>query len=133
MNWYTIVYNAFLLGAITAFLVYFFTSGVTAYGALLTAYSALAISLIMIVSNLFYTITFASTTATSLFSKIATILSANIPFVLLLGLVVYMIAILSIFQNKIVNNHVSSDFSTFNFMFVLICLLQVYVLWMNNI
>ena len=55
-NWYSSVYKAFLIGSVISFIIYMVTTGAMSLGAMISGYSILILSIMMILYVLLYNV-----------------------------------------------------------------------------
>jgi hypothetical protein len=129
-NWYSLVYKALIYASVILFLISFGTTGNTTIGAVISGYSALTLSILMILIMLLNSV-LNTTTGKPTMEIIKTILMAAGPFLLMLaviGLILYLI----IKYSKIISEgHVSSSYYTFSNISIILFLLQIYLLYGN--
>ena len=92
-NWYSLVYKALIYVSVILFLISFGTTGNTTIGALISGYSALTLSILMILIMLLNNV-MNTTQGKPTFEIVTTILMASGPFLLMLliiGLILYLI------------------------------------------
>ena len=123
MNWYSGIYKAFILASVISFLISFFTSGINSYGSILTGYSTLILAIIMIIITLINNI-FRITQHNPSLSSFHLIFSATGPFLLMLGILGFLLFLVIKYKSIIVNNNVSQSYNTFNAICIMLFLLQ---------
>jgi len=129
-NWYSLVYKALIYVSVILFLISFGTTGNTTIGALISGYSALTLSilmiLIMLLNNVMNTIQGKPT-----FEVIKTILMASGPFLLMLAVIGFILYLIITYNKIISEGHVSQGYYTFSNISVILFLLQIYLLYGN--
>ena len=53
-NWYSSIYKSLIIASVLSFIIYFFTSGNVSLGALISGYSVLTLSIMMILYIILY-------------------------------------------------------------------------------
>ena len=129
-NWYSLVYKALIYVSVILFLVSFGTSGNTTIGALISGYSALTLSilmiLIMLLNNVMNTIQGKPT-----LEIITTILMAAGPFLLMLAVIAFILYLIITYSKIISEGRVSNGYYTFSNISIILFLLQIYLLYSN--
>lgn len=124
------IYKAFILASVVLFIVSFFTSGDSPIGSLITAYSTLTISIIMIMLILLNNILRVSQ-GQSIFNLILSIMLTSGPFLLMLAVVGIMLFCIISYSSAIGKGNVSNNYYTFSNIIVILFLLQIYLLYGN--
>lgn len=124
------IYKAFILASVIMFIISFFTSGDTTIGSLITAYSTLSISLIMIMLILISNVLRVSQ-GQSIFNLILSILLNAGPFLLMFAIVGLMLYCIISYSIAIGKGNVSGNYYTFSNIIVILFLLQIYMLYGN--
>ena len=127
-DWYSNIYKSFLVSTIITFLIYFNSSGETALGALLTSYSLLTISILMILIFLFNKVIENQQNST-IWQILYNIFSMAGPFLLMLGIIGFILYLIIIFKDNISSNHVSKGFYTFTNISIILLLLNVGIIY----
>ncbi len=126
------IYKAFILASVIMFIVSFFTSGETTIGSLITAYSTLSLSIIMIMLILINNILKVSQ-GQSVFNLILSILFTAGPFLLMFAIIGLMLYCIISYSAAIGKGNVSGNYYTFSNIVVILFLLQIYMLYGNII
>lgn len=126
------IYKAFILASVIMFVVSFFTSGDTTIGSLITAYSTLSISLIMIMLILISNVLRISQ-GQSIFNLILSIFLNAGPFLLMFAIVGLMLYCIITYSSAIGKGNVSGNYYTFSNIIVILFLIQIYLLYGNII
>jgi len=124
------IYKAFILASVIMFIVSFFTSGETTIGSLITAYSTLSLSIIMIMLILINNILKVSQ-GQSLFNLILSILLTSGPFLLMFAIIGLMLYCIISYSTSIGKGNVSGNYYTFSNIIVILFLIQIYMLYGN--
>jgi hypothetical protein len=127
-NVYFSLYKAFILASMATFIIGFFTQGDVSLGAMLTAYSILTITLLMVLVILIQNVLEHSVTDT-LFKKIFSMLSSGGPFLLMLGVIGLLMQITISNKSAISSNHVSQSYYSFSNITNVMIFLQLYLLY----
>jgi hypothetical protein len=130
-NWYSSIYNSLIIVSFITFIIYYFSTGNISLGALITSYCLLILAIMMILNIILYNILQVSQNVGFFQSMLSFILSTG-PFLLILGVIGFILYLLITYKNKILLGHVSSSYNTFNNIIVIMILLQVYLVY-NNI
>lgn len=127
MSWYSNIYKACILSSIVAFLIAIFTTSQTSLGAYIAGYSVLTIGVMMILIILFNGILRAN-------GGVGQVISESGPFLLMFGIVAFMLYLLIRYKNNIIDGHVSPGYNTFNIITILLILCQIFLLYrsINN-
>ena len=126
------IYKAFILASVVLFIVSFFTTGQATIGSLITAYSTLTISIIMIMLILLNNVLRVSQGQT-IFNIILSIIFTSGPFLLMLAVIGIMLFCIISYGSAIGAGNVSNNYYTFSNMIVILFLLQIYMLYGNII
>jgi glucan phosphoethanolaminetransferase (alkaline phosphatase superfamily) len=109
-EWYSGIYKAFILASAVSFFISFFTTGTNSYGSILTGYSTLILGIIMILILLFNNIFRVSQNTTQTLSAL---LMTTGPFLLILGVIGFILYLVITYKNIIVEGHVATSYYTF--------------------
>lgn len=126
---YTSVYKGFIIASAISFLLYFFTTGTTSFGALLAGYSVLSLGILLILIFLLNSITKISNQSTMQILYSSVIIS--LPFLLLLAILGIMLYLIIINKSRIIDRQIAENFYSFNNIIVMLILLQVYIIYKN--
>jgi len=126
---YTSVYKGFIIASAVSFLLYFFTTGNTAFGSLIAGYSVLSLGIMLILIFLINSISKITnqTTKQLLMSSIL----ISFPFLLILGIIGILLYLIIVNKSRIVDGNVADYFYSFNNIIVILILLQVYIIYKN--
>jgi hypothetical protein len=127
-NWYMSIYKALIIASVIMFIISFFTSGQTTIGSLITAYSTLSISLIMIMLILISNV-LKMNQGQNMFSLALSILFTSGPFLLMFAIVGLMLYCIISYSSAISMGNVSNNYYTFSNIVVVLFLLQIYMLY----
>jgi len=126
--WYSKIYIAFLLTSIISFIISIFTEGKTSYNSLISGYSSLIIGLMMILTIVITKIMEFNIgiTTTQLLMKIVMSLG---PFLLLLSIVGFILYLIIVYKDPIVENHVSNSYHKFSNMTISLIIIQIAIFY----
>jgi len=130
-EFYSTVYKACIYASIVAFIIGFFTSSSTYLGAYLAGYSLLIFGIMMILFILFSHV-LKTTSKDSALQILSSILMTSGPFILMLGVISFVLYLLIQYKNNITEGHISPNYNSFSNIIVMLLMLQVYLI-MNNI
>ena len=130
VNWYSSVYKACILASLVSFIIGFFTQDKISLGAYIAVYSVLTFGIMMILIVLFNSIL--KTSGNSSTTQILySILMTSGPFLLILGVIAFVLYLLITYYNIIVEGNLSSSYNSFSNIIVMLLLLQVYLVYTN--
>ena len=129
-DWYTSIYKSFLISTIITFVIYFSSSGETALGALISSYVLLLISILMILISSSNTI-LETKQSGSMFETVLSIFLSTGPFLLMLGVIGFILYMIILYKETIATNHVSSEFYTFINLSIMLLLLNISIIYEN--
>lgn len=123
-NLYSAIYNALIYAGLIAFLIGFFTSKQISIGSYIAGYSVFILALLMILIIMFSNENLNLSTISGIF----TIINNSGPFLLLLGIIGFMLYLLIYYYTNIINGHVSNGYYTFNNIILLLLFIQFYII-----
>ena len=133
-DWYSSIYKAFIISAIISFVIGFFSEGNVSLGSYITGYSVLILGIMMILLILFNS-TMKITEGQSNYSIYDKILYAILlpagPFLLMLGVITFILYLMIKYKSIILDNHVSSGYNSFSNITVILILIQLYIVYTN--
>lgn len=129
-DWYSAIYKALILASSISFLISFFVSGNSAFGTVLTGYSTLVLAIMMILIILFMNI-LKITEGQKSTNVISNILMSTGPFLLMLGIICFVLYLTIVYKNNIVDKHVSPNYFTFSAILVILLLVQTFIVYTN--
>jgi hypothetical protein len=129
-DWYSSIYKAFIMTCAIAFIISFFSQGEVSLGAVISGYSLLILGILMILLILFQNVLKYNGNQ-NLFQFIFTILKTSGPFLLILGVIGFILYLIINYKNLIVDNHVSKSYYTFSNIAIILLLLQLYIVYTN--
>ena len=129
-NWYSLVYKALIYVSVILLLISFGTNGNTTIGALISGYSALTLSILMILIMLLNDVmnTFQDKTVSE---KIIVMLMTCGPFLLMLGVIAFVLYLIITYSKIIKEGNVSNGYYIFSNITIILLLLQIYLLYGN--
>jgi hypothetical protein len=129
-DWYSGIYKSFIMASVVAFIVSMFSTGKVSYGSELAGYFALIFGVMMILIILFKSI-FHENVETSNFQLLMNILMVAGPFILMLGVIGFILYLMIVYKGIIIDDHVSHSYHTFSNIAIILFLIQVYVVYTN--
>jgi hypothetical protein len=129
-DWYSSVYKSFIMASIVSFLISFFSTGNVAFGSLIAGYSVLILGIMMILIILFQNILKTNQDQKLLYFIYLLLLNTG-PFLLILGVICFILYLIIFYKNIIIENHVSKSYYTFSNMNIVLLLIQLYIVYTN--
>ncbi len=129
-TWYSNVYSAFILAGVISCLIGFITQSQTSIGAYITGYSMFILSILMILIILFSKI-LNFTKNDSFIKTTQSILMNTGPFILILGVVSFVLYLFIKYKNKIIEGHVAPGYNSFSNIISILLLMQFWVLYLE--
>jgi hypothetical protein len=129
-DWYSTVYKACIFASIISFILGFFTESKTSLGAYIAGYSVLILAILMILTILFNNVLKISGNESTL-QIIYTILMMTGPFILILGVISFVLYLLIKYNSNIVDGKTPPDYNSFSNIIVMLLLVQVYLIYTN--
>lgn len=129
-NWYSSVYKALIMASVVAFAIGFFSQGKVSLGAILSGYSVLILAVMMILLILFKGL-IKVTNGQSTFQVLLTIITTTGPFLLMLGVIGFILYLIINYKTNIIANHVSPSYYTFSNIAIILFLIQIYFVYTN--
>lgn len=126
---YASVYKGFIISSVISFLIHFFSSGNTSFGALIAGYSVLSLGIMLILIVLINSISKITDQSTTqiLYSSVL----VSLPFLLILAVLGIMLYLIITNKTNIIEGRVSDLFYSFNNIIVLLIMLQTYLIYKN--
>jgi hypothetical protein len=128
---YSTFYKACIYASLVAFIIGFFTTSSTSLGANLAGYSALILGIMMILVIVFSQILKANEAGSSLQILYSIFMVAG-PFILILGVIAFVLYLLIKYKNNIIEGHVAPGYNSFSNIIIILLMLQLYLV-INNI
>jgi hypothetical protein len=129
-DWYTSIYKACIIASAISFLISIFSSGTVSYGSMLSGYSLLILSVMMILLILINPILNISQ-GNNGFQYIYSLLFATGPFLFMLGVIGFIMYLIIHYQDIINTGNVSNSYSIFSNIAILLFLVQIYIVYTN--
>jgi len=128
--WYSTIYKACIIGAMIAFIIGSFTQSQTSLGAYISGYSVLIFGIAMILVILFSNILKVAQNDSTLQILFSIMLTAG-PFILLLGVICFILYLLINYKNNIVSGHVAPGYNSFTNIINMLIFIQLYMVYTN--
>ena len=129
-EWYSSIYKGFIIASVVAFIIGFFTNNKTSLGAYMAGYIvyilAILMILVIVLSNLLR-----NTINDSLFSQMYSIFSITGPFILILGVISFMLYLIIKYKNNIIEGRVSHGYNSFSNIIIVLLFIQFYLVYKN--
>jgi hypothetical protein len=129
-NLYSVIYKACIYASVIAFFTTFFTTSYTSFGAYLAGYSVLTLGLLIILLVLFSRL-FKTYSNESTFQILYLLISTTGPFILMFGVVSFILYLLITYKNNIVDNNTSPGYDSISTFIILVLLSQLYIVITN--
>ena len=129
-SWYSSIYKACIFASIFSFIIGFFAQSQISLGAYLAGYSVLILAIIMILIILFNSV-LKTTGNSSVTQMLYSIFMTAGPFILIFGVIGFVLYLLITYYNRISTGQVSSSYNSFSNIIVMLLLLQVYLVYQN--
>ena len=129
-SWYSSIYKAFIISAIISFVIGFFSEGKVSLGSYITGYSVLILGIMMILLILFNSI-MKITEGQSIFQILYTILLTAGPFLLMLGVIAFILYLMITYKSIILEGHVANGYHSFSNINIILILIQLYIVYTN--
>jgi len=129
-DWYSTVYKACIFAAIISFILGFFTESKTSLGAYIAGYSVLILAVLMILIVLFNNV-LNTGESDSAFQIIYSILMVAGPFILILGVISFVLYLLIKYNSNIVDGKTAPSYNSFSNIIVMLLLVQIYLVYSN--
>jgi len=129
-NLFSVIYKSCIYAASIAFIIAFFTSSYTSFGAYIAGYSVLTLGLLIILLILFSNV-FKNATNISTIQILYLLLSTTGPFILMLGIVSFMFYLMISYKNNIIEQDTAPGYDTLNTVIIILCMVQLYMVISN--
>jgi hypothetical protein len=129
-GWYSSIYKAFIISAIISFVIGFFSEGKVSLGSYITGYSVLILGIMMILLILFNSI-LKITEGQSTLQIFYTILLTAGPFLLMLGVIAFILYLMIKYKSIIIQDHVANGYHSFSNINIILILIQLYIVYTN--
>ena len=129
-DWYSSIYKGLIMSATISFIIGFFTQGDVSLGAYIAGYAVLILGIMMILLILFNNI-MRITQGQSTFQILYTIILSTGPFLLMLGVIAFILYLMITYKDNIINQHVSQNYYSFSNISIILLLIQLYIVYTN--
>ena len=129
-DWYSGIYKAFIISSVISFIIGFFSEGKISLAAYMAGYSVLILGVMMILLILFNNI-IKITQGQSVIQILYTILLTAGPFLLMFGVIAFILYLMITYNSIIIDNHVSNGYHSFSNINVILILIQLYIVYTN--
>jgi hypothetical protein len=129
-SWYSSIYKACIFASIISFIIGFFAQPQISLGAYLAGYSVLILGIMMILIILFNNV-LKTTGNGSITQILSAIFMTAGPFILILGVIAFVLYLIIAYYNRIIEGRVASGYNSFSNIIVMLLLLQVYLVYKN--
>ena len=123
LNWYSNIYNAFLIVGVIILLCTVGSSTSAGISGSITGYSFLIIGILLLIGYLMKKM------QSNPNSNILTSIITFGPFLVFLGILIYMIYLLGVNFNKIASGNISSSYYNFMYIFIVLLMVQIYIFY----
>jgi len=130
-DWYSTIYKACIFAGTISFILGFFTKSKTSLGAYMAGYSVLILAIMMILIVLFNNIFRVGSNVPAL-QMIYTILITTGPFILMLGVITFVLYLLIKYQSNIVDGKIAPGYNSFSNIIVMLLLIQIYLVYSSE-
>lgn len=129
-SWYTMVYSSLLFVTIILFIISYFVTGVSKIACIIAGYSCIALAVLMILGfSLYFLTKFSNINHYSNFNYFKHLITVAGPFLVLLGIIGYSLYLLIVYQNRIINGHVTTEYNTFSSISIALMLIEIYIFY----
>lgn len=129
-NFYSTIYKAFIYAGVVAFLIGFFTDSNLSLGAYISGYSVLILAILMILIILFSNILRVGQNS-SMLQILYSIFMTSGPFILLLGIISFVLYLLIFYKDKIIKGDIAPGYNSFSSIIAMLVLIQIYIVYTN--
>jgi hypothetical protein len=127
-NWYENVYKGFIVAGLVSFIVGFFTQGITSLNSYIAGYSILILAIAMMLIIIFNNVNKVTEGSSTMQTLLAIGMSSG-PFLLMLTVISMILYLIVTHKDKIIQNHVSSDYYSFSNITSLLIFIQLYIIY----
>lgn len=128
-NWIQNIYKAFIFVSAILFIIALNTTGNNSINATISGYTTMILSLLIIMFIVINNLTQTSSENNNYLFLIFNALFSMGPFILLLGIIGFLLFIIISYRNIISEGHVSSYYYTFSFLSSILVLIQIFFLY----
>jgi hypothetical protein len=129
-GWYNGIYKALIIAGVIAFIIGFFTNGNASLGSYIAGYSVLVLGIMLILLILFNGI-MQTKQDQSTFNILFSIIMTTGPFLLMLGVIAFILYLMIKYKNNIISGHVSPNYNSFSNITIILLLIQLYIVYTN--
>lgn len=129
-DWYSTIYKACIIASVIAFIIGFSTQSETSLGAYISGYSVLILGILMILVILFSN-TLKVTQNDTTFQILSSLLLTSGPFILILGIIGFILYLLINYKNKIIAGQIAPGYNSFSTIISLLIFIQLYLVYTN--
>jgi hypothetical protein len=129
-EWYSSIYKGFIIAGIIAFIIGFFSKGEVSIDSYIAGYSVLILGIMMILIIIFNNVLKIISGQSSV-QILKAILFTSGPFLLILGVISFILYLMITYRSNIVNNNVSNGYYSFSNISVILLLIQLYIVYTN--
>ena len=125
---YSGVYKALIISSVVSFLISIFSEGKTSYNSLISGYSSLTLGLMMILTIVITKIMEVNSGSTTK-ELLLTILMSLGPFLLMMSIIGFILYLIIVYKDPILENHVSKSYHTFSNITIVLLLIQIFIVY----
>jgi len=129
-DWYPNIYKACIYAGMIAFIIGFFTDSKTSLGAYISGYSVFTLGIMMILVILFKNV-LKLTQNDSMMNILYALLMTAGPFILILGVISFVLYSLINYKDNITAGHVAPGYDSFSKIIVMLLFIQFYLVNSN--
>jgi hypothetical protein len=129
-DWYSTIYKACIYASLVSFILGLFTSEMTSLGAYLAGYSVLILGIMMILIVMFSNV-LKTTVNDSTTQIMYSIFMTAGPFILILGIISFVLYSLIQYKENIINGHTAPGYNSFSNIIIILLMLQLYIVISN--
>jgi hypothetical protein len=129
-DWYASIYKGFILAGIISFIIGFFTQGDVSLGSYIAGYSVIILGIMVLIVLLFSNI-LKFTQGQKSFQILYKILFSTGPFLLMLGVIGFVLYLMITYKDNIIHNRISNGYHTFSNITIILLLIQLYIVYTN--
>jgi hypothetical protein len=126
-KWYSIIYNSLLIVGVIIILCTVSSNSASSLTGTIIGYSFIVTGTLLMIGYLMNNLN-SQAASSSTFSLISALITVG-PFVLLLGIIIYMIYLLSYYFKQITDGHVSGGYYTFMNIFIVLLMVEFYIFY----
>lgn len=129
-SWYTMVYSSLLWVTVILFIISYFISGTAKIACTIAGYSCISAAVLMILGfSLYFLTKFSNENHYSTFTYLFHLFTVAGPFLVLLGIIGYSLYLLIVYQNRIRDDHVTTEYNTFSSISIALMLIEIYIFY----